>query len=299
MKIVHPLLLVLILIAVTGCNTPPTAPESSPPEDAAAEPAIDPMADQVLRQMGKTLAEATAFSLEVTAFYDEVLPTGLTVQYDQAMSIRVQRPNRLRVELKEGDDHRLLTYDGKAVTMLEKNLGLYGTAAAPGTIDATLDMLNLDLGITLPLSDLLFSDPFGVLIEFAEAGSYLGTSKIRGIEVHHLIFSQDGLDWQIWIETGDRALPRRMVLTYTNEEGAPRYEAVMTGWNLDAALSDADFAAAQLDRPVGDHLIRIHIGLSAAAGLKYSQRKLVIQFPIGNFSRCFNNLCIFEQCFQK
>jgi hypothetical protein len=243
MKLVHPLLLVLVLIAATGCNTVPSAPEP-PPEDAAAEPAIDPMADQVLRQMGKTLAEADAFSFEVTAFYDEVLPTGLTIQYDQAVSVRLQRPNRLRVELKEGENHRLLTYDGKTVTMLEKNLGLYGTAAAPETIDATLDMLNLDLGITLPLSDLIFSDPYGVLIEYAEAGSYLGTSMIRGIEVHHLIFSQDGLDWQIWIETGPRAIPRRMVLTYVDEEGAPRYEAVMTGWNLAAALSDADFDTA-------------------------------------------------------
>jgi hypothetical protein len=244
MKTVYPLLLVLTLIMTTSCNTPPSAPETQPRTEAEAEPDIDPQADEILRQMGMALRDTQAFSFEVTAFYDEVLPTGLTVQFDQTLSFKVKRPNRLRVELAGGDDHRLLTYDGKAVTLHEKNLNLYGTAEAPATIDATLDMLIEDLGITLPVSDLLFSDAYGVLIENAEAGSYLGTTRFDGVEVHHMVFSQDGLDWQIWIETGSRALPRRIVLTYPEAEGAPRYEATLSGWNLTAAVSDADFTTA-------------------------------------------------------
>jgi len=238
--------LLLLFGALPSCTTS----SSAPPEVAKApgpqelQSALDPEADRILRRMGETLKKAQAFSFRATAFYDEVLDSGVEVQRNETVDFRVRRPDGLRLEFAGGGSDRILVYDGTHVTLLEQELALFGTAKAPGNIDATLDMLVEKLGLTLPLSDLILSDPYAVLIRSVAAGSRVGTTRIDGVEVHHLIFSQEGLDWQIWIETGERALPVRIVLTYLMADGAPRYEATLSMWNLVSSLTETDFAVA-------------------------------------------------------
>jgi hypothetical protein len=194
--------------------------------------------------MGETLKRAQAFSFRASAYFDEVLDSGVEVQLDETVDFRVRRPDGLRLEFARGGSNRVLVYDGTHVTLLERELALFGTAEAPGNIDATLDMLVEKLGLTLPLSDLILSDPYAVLIRGVASGSVVGTTRIHGVEVHHLVFSQQGLDWQIWIETGERALPVRIVLTYLMADGAPRYQATLSMWNLASSLTERDFAVA-------------------------------------------------------
>ena len=57
---------------------------------------------------------------------------------------------------------------------------------------------------------------------------------------------------------------------------------VVVGMNR---LLRADHAAGELDRPVGDHLVRVHVGLCARAGLKHDQRKLVVPAAVDHFLR--------------
>jgi hypothetical protein len=56
----------------------------------------------------------------------------------------------------------------------------------------------------------------------------------------HYAFRQEGVDWQIWIEKGKTLLPRKLVLTTTDEEGQPQYVSVMK-WNLSPSISDKMF----------------------------------------------------------
>ena len=39
-------------------------------------------------------------------------------------------------------------------------------------------------------------------------------------------------------------------------------------------------ATGQFDRPIGDHLVDIHIARRAGSGLKYVDRKLIVQFAV-------------------
>ncbi|MHC4224097.1 MAG: DUF2092 domain-containing protein [Planctomycetota bacterium] len=238
--------LLLFLGAAPSCTTSSgrSSEVAKAPGPRELQSALDPKADEILRRMGKTLKKAQAFRFRATAFYDEVLHTGVEVQLNETVDFRVRRPDGLRLEFARGGSNRILVYDGTHVTLLEQEPALFGTAKAPGNIDATLDMLVETLGLTLPLSDLILSDPYTVLIRSVAAGSYVGTTRIDGVEVHHLVFSQDGLDWQIWIETGERALPVRIVLTYLMAEGAPRYEATLSMWNLASSLTETDFTVA-------------------------------------------------------
>ena len=44
-----------------------------------------------------------------------------------------------------------------------------------------------------------------------------------------------GVDWQLWIQSGDFPLPRKVVLTTTTDEARPQYSATYT-WNLAASF---------------------------------------------------------------
>ena len=62
----------------------------------------------------------------------------------------------------------------------------------------------------------------------------------------HLSFETTGADWQLWLERGDRPLPRRLIVTFVNAPGEPEYLTVITGWELDQSLDGALF---QFDPP--------------------------------------------------
>ena len=67
--------------------------------------------------------------------------------------------------------------------------------------------------IDAPLSDLIYPDAYNVLTQNVHSGHYVGLHLVRGIQCHHLVFIQDDIDWQIWIENSQTPLPRKMVIT--------------------------------------------------------------------------------------
>ena len=238
------LLTLVLLLAAPACHTPQKGAEKAgQPAEGVEVADIDAEADRILMLMCESLKGAQSMSFEVDVVYEEVLDSGLKVEHGLSVDIKALRPNRLQVRFSGDNDHRVLTCDGETVTLVETEQGLYGTTPARASLDATIDMLAEDYGITLPCADYLFSDPHAVLTENVRASSYLGTTKIGGVEAHHLVFSQEGLDWQIWIETGARSLPLRTVLTYIDAPGAPRFEADLSNWNLVPGLTEADFKA--------------------------------------------------------
>ena len=77
----------------------------------------------------------------------------------------------------------------------------------------------------LPLADFLYADPYAVLMEGVTYGRYLGIHQAAGVACHHLAFSQDTIEWQIWIDAGEKPLPRKLVISYVQEPGEPQYSA--------------------------------------------------------------------------
>ena len=62
------------------------------------------------------------------------------------------------------------------------------------------------------------------------------------MECEHLAFRGEDTDWQIWIQLGDRPLPRKYVITSKAEAAAPQYTVVIKDWKTDAQLSANAFA---------------------------------------------------------
>ena len=88
----------------------------------------------------------------------------------------------------------------------------------------------------------------GTVIGSVETGYRVGQREIDGVSCHHLAFTQENLDWEIWIEDGPRPLPRKLLINYKSEPGSPRYAARLSAWDLQPRLSDAYF---QFHPPAG------------------------------------------------
>ena len=50
-------------------------------------------------------------------------------------------------------------------------------------------------------------------------------------------------------------------------------------------LLGAEFAAEQLVGAVGDHLVEVHVGLGAGAGLPDHQRKVIVELALDHLAR--------------
>jgi len=198
---------------------------------------------RLLRQMGKYLGAADEFSFRAEITDDVVLSNAQKIQFGGISNIEVRRPNKLHVRYSGDERQTQIFYDGKTFTIFgTKNL-VYTKTDVPPTIDAAVDKIFELYDITVPVADLVYKDPFSVLIENVETGYLVGRTLIRGKPTFHLAFTQKEIDWQIWIEDGPQPLPRKILYSYKNETGFPQYTAVLYDWNFQPRLSEsfADF----------------------------------------------------------
>jgi hypothetical protein len=205
---------------------------------ADVKPAIDPHADELLRRMGDYLAQAQFFSVNAEIWQDVQLASGQRVQAGRSVDLQVRRPNRLHAEVRSTRRNRGLYYDGKSITLLNRVQNLYGSVPAPATLDEALDVACERFGITMPLEDLIVSDPYQNAIHKAVSGTDLGPVTVLGVPCEHLAFSQGMVDWQIWLEAGAKPVPRKIVITYNDEDGAPQYTAIFSNWDFETKLPD-------------------------------------------------------------
>ncbi len=207
----------------------------------AAPAGVDPRADEVLRQMGAYLQSAGQYTFRVDATYDRVRASGQKVEFARTAEISVRRPDGLQANVRGDVLNERVWYDGKRFSFHNLDLNVYSTTEAPPVMDAAFDFLALRYGITPPVADFVYSDPYAVLIERVTSGVYVGRHEVDGVPAHHLAFSQDNIDWQIWIEDGRRPLPRKLVITYKQAPSAPQFRARLLDWDFAPRLPDSLF----------------------------------------------------------
>jgi hypothetical protein len=208
------------------------------PAAPGGKPAIDPRADEWLRRMSDYVAQAPFFSVNAEIWQDVQLASGQTVQAGRSVELQVRRPNRFHAEVHSTRRNRALYYDGKTITLFNRVQNFYGSIPAPSTLDEALDAACEQFGITMPLEDLVVSDPYQNAIRKVVSGTDIGPVTVLGVPCEHLAFSQGMVDWQLWIEAGAKPVPRKFVITYKDEEGTPQYTVILSDWDFETKLPD-------------------------------------------------------------
>jgi len=226
----------LLVLTVVILVSPVRAQQS--PENPT--PAIDPLADELLQELGQYIDEPEQFTFQAEVEVDEVSPRGQKIQYTSNFEIAVRRLNRLFVS-QEGDlQNRSLWFDGDRFILLDRDLNNYLYVDTPNTLDKAIPFLE-DRGFTAPLADFVTGNFYRGPIANVKTGDYLGLHQVGGKLCHHLAFTQDNVDWQIWIEDGYEIVPCKLIITYKNLPEAPQYTAYFSDWNFSPRLPDRLF----------------------------------------------------------
>ncbi|MCP3905969.1 MAG: DUF2092 domain-containing protein [Planctomycetes bacterium] len=202
---------------------------------------IDPDAELVLKVMGDYLASMNEFSFRADVAFDEVRASGHRLQYGAVTKLSLRRPGQVRSDYT--GDQRVSTaiINNGTMTFLNRGKNTYSKIEVPTDIDSALDHIFDEYNITVPIADFLYSNPYESLITHADAGDYVGIHGVDGEPCHHLVFHQEEIDWQIWVATGPRPVPRKVVITYRAQDGVPQYSARLSEWNFNPQHSDHFF----------------------------------------------------------
>lgn len=199
-------------------------------EQTAAEDLRDPEALSELKKATDFLAALPRFQFKAMVFYDVIQEDGRRLQFEKHGTVFLQRPDRLFADISLDDNrHRQIWYDGKALGIAELTKKIHTRLSAPATIDATLDMLENLFKDPMPMADLLYSD-LTPLSALAFEADVVGDSLVNGRMCRHLAFRGETVDWQLWVETGEKPFIRKLVVSYREQPGTPQYAALIDDW---------------------------------------------------------------------
>jgi hypothetical protein len=210
--------------------------------EAPKRPAIDPKADAVLHQLSDQNKQVKAAIVRVTDTIDDVGLDNRKVQFAHVREMTLVRPNKLKIETTGDVTTRTMWKDGKTVTVLERDQNVYAQIPDPGTITQALDLLQEKYNMSVPASDLLSTDVYRTMTEGCEAINYVGLGYVGEEKCHHLAFTRDNIDWQLWVTAGDKPLPRKMVITYKHLPGEPQYTMQLLKIEYNPSINDSVFA---------------------------------------------------------
>jgi hypothetical protein len=233
----------LVLVTAGGLiGLSPAIAPAARSQTAQPPPAIGPDARDALARMGKTLS-AKEFSFRARTLRSYTGPNGELLHLEHTMRTIYRRPDHLLVNVTGDDGSIEIVYNGKNLVLHAVEAKQYVSIATKGDIEQALNLLEERTGTDYPLADLLDDDPDKALSSGFTAGGQVGTALIGGIRSRHFFFEQaaDDLDVELWLEDNERALPRRLVVTYRSLPGRPIFMADLFDWNFSIKTPDSEF----------------------------------------------------------
>ena len=212
------------------------------PQTGHAQPAgMQPEAEKLLRRMSDYLASLQKFTVSTENTIEAVLTSGQKLQFHGPAAASVWRPNRMRADRKGDILNQEFFYDGKNMTLFNPKENLYATTAATPTLDEMLDFAREKLDVIAPGAEILYGNAADRMLKETSSGFVVGPSVVGGVKSTHLAFRGAEVDWQIWIEDGDKPLPRKFILTSKKVKGEPQFTVLIRNWDLTPKLSDQMF----------------------------------------------------------
>jgi hypothetical protein len=208
---------------------------------AAEPPKVDPDSLAALDKMGAYLRTLSSFQIKTDTLTDAVLDNGQKVQFAGSADYKVRRPSAFAVTVSDDRRVRRFLYDGKTFTVFSPRMGFYASVPAKPTIREMMATAYDKFKIELPLADLFRWGTEDDHREDITSAVTVGYAKINGVDADQYAFREGNIDWQVWIQRGDKPLPLKIVITDTSDSAMPEYGAVLH-WTTTAKFDDATFA---------------------------------------------------------
>ena len=230
--------LLALSLAAPGAYAQTAAATTAPAATAAN--LVDPASVQALKDMGAHLQTLKRFRVTTELSGERVLADGQKLQHGASATMDVARPDRLRATMRSPRSERVLFFDGKTVTLYTPAQRAHSTVELNDTLTGLVEKLENRFGIEVPLSDLFVWGTPAAPLDKIESAMNAGQDFIGDDLCDHYAFRQGQLDWQIWITTGAKPLPRKVVITNRSDEARPQSVSLIA-WNLNPGFNDSVF----------------------------------------------------------
>jgi hypothetical protein len=190
--------------------------------------------------MSEKIAAAKALSFSTSDEREKINSKGEKIKVHLTRDTTIQRPDKVWADFK-GDLTWKFWYDGKYLTAVSDKEKVFVQKAVPHTIDEMLDYLAERLNLLMPISDLLYSNPYQSFMTPDTKGGLVGTEDVEGESCSHVSYHQSAADWQVWISNQD-SLPRKVQIKYLEEPAQPEFVIILRNWNLNPAIPENTFA---------------------------------------------------------
>ena len=199
-------------------------------------------AQTILKAMADYVGRQENLSLKYDADVEVVTPAVEKIQFSASGDVTMSRPNKFRISRTGGYADVELVSDGATVTVHDRDGNRFAQVPISGSFDAVVDRLRTELVVEIPGADLLLTNPYEQLMAGVLEAKHIGRGVVEGVECEHLAFRNLDTDWQIWIEVGERPVPRKYVITSKAVGAAPQYTLRLRDWKTGLSLAPDAFA---------------------------------------------------------
>ncbi|HSD37869.1 MAG TPA: DUF2092 domain-containing protein [Rhodocyclaceae bacterium] len=203
--------------------------------------AVDPQSVAALRKMGTYLQSLKSFEVSTRLTAERVLADGQKLQHGAEADLHVSRPDKIHATMTTATNERQIIYDGKTVVLYAPAQKYYSSLAWSGSIGQLVTGLQQKYGVELPLSDLFVWGTDAAPVDKLESAMNAGQGLVEGEVCDHYAFREGQIDWQVWIATGSKPLPRKIVITNRADEARPQSVSLIT-WNLNTTKPASFFS---------------------------------------------------------
>lgn len=223
-------------------------------------------AEAILDAMATFLSKAQRFSMTIRTGYDAVQASGQKIEFNEERKILISRPDYFRSDIRQSDgDSGVVVFDGKAVTVFNANDNVYAKLERTGSVDDTIRYIVGELGMRVPLARLLVTTLPAELKRSVISADYVEKNTLTEVPMDHIAAQTRDVNFQVWVDAGEKPLPRRVVITYKHAAGQPQFWAELSNWNFAPEVSDELF---RFTPPAGAEQIPVMTPVARTGGVR-------------------------------
>jgi hypothetical protein len=205
--------------------------------------AKDEQAMEILRGMSAKITSLDQFMISGDGYVDARLAAGQIIEHSMDVTMRMNRPNAMRITNHDAEAIREIYYDEGVLTVYSQANNFYAQHELPSGTDAAAKFAVNELGIDAPMLDFVANDVADHLLKDAQSVDYLGLSRFRGMTYHHIGIRSAEIDLQVWVAAEGSPLPGKMTISSKWEGGSPR-SVFFFKWDTEPDFSANPFSFA-------------------------------------------------------
>lgn len=200
---------------------------------------------KILKSMTDFMQSQKTLSISVDTDIEVITSQLEKIQFTSSGQVSLSRPDKLRVTRTGGYTELELVYDGKLLSVSNKDSNSFAQLDTAGSTDQLIDLLREKYAVAAPAADLLLSGAYDAMMSDVIESKHIGRGVVDGVECEHLAFRNSETDWQIWVQLGARPIPRKYVITSKAVTGAPQFTVRIKDFRNDLPADAFAFKATQ------------------------------------------------------